>query len=65
MIGLLLLCGAITAGLLATDRLSARARDEAWRAWLQRGRRGLAPDRLDRFGQSPTQPPRRYERIPD
>jgi len=65
MIGLILLCVAIALGLYATDRLSARCRDEQWRDWLQRHRRGPAPDGLDRFGHTPTRPRRRYERIPD
>lgn len=65
MIGLVLICVTVTAGLYATDRLSARARDEAWRSWLERGRRGQGPDGLDRFGHSPVHPRRRYEKIPD
>ncbi len=65
MIGLILLCVAIAAGLYATDRLSARCRDEQWRDWLQRHRRGPAPDGRDRFGNCPSKTTRRYERIPD
>ena len=65
MTGLIVLCVAIASGLYATDRLSARCRDEQWRAWLQRNRRGPGPDGLDRFGHAPARPRRRYERIPD
>lgn len=65
MIGLLLICITVAAGLIASDRISAKARDEAWRSWLERGRRGLAPDGMDRFGNNQPRNFRRYERIPD
>lgn len=64
MIGLLAICLTIGLGLYATDRISARCRDEQWRIWMETGRRGTGPDGLDRYGNSLSDPPR-YERIPD